>query len=309
MAAGVVTSGAFAKALWPGVNKWFQQDYDDWSTEWTEIFDVENSGKQFEEDVGVSGFGLAAVKPEAESLEYDDTEQNFIARYVHKVYAKGFIITREMYEDDQYGVIARRRARALARSLRITKETVHANVLNNGFDSSYTMGSDHDGVELFSTAHPFGPYGGTFQNELTTAADLSEASLEDLLIEIANARDARNLQMALHGVKLVVPRQLMFEADRIINSSLRSGTADNDLNAIKHGNYLPEGYVVNHYLTDSDAWFVKTDCPDGLKCMSRSSMRFSTDNDFDTFNAKFRADERYAAGWSDPRGIYGSAGA
>jgi hypothetical protein len=307
--AGVITSGSFAKALWPGVNKWFQTEYDDWATEYTEIFDVERSTKQFEEDVGVSGFGLAGVKPEGESLEYDDSEQNFTARYVHKVYAKGFIITREMYEDDQYGVIGSRRARALARSLRITKEIVHANVLNNGFNSSYTMGSDHDGVELFSSAHPFGPYGGTFQNELTTPADLSEASLEDLLIEIAGAKDARGLQMALHGMKLVVPRQLQFTADRILNSNGRVSTADNDLNAIKHGNYLPQGFVVNHYLTDQDAWFVKTDCPDGMKCMQRRDMNFSNDNDFDTHNARFRADDRYQAGWSDPRGMYASEGA
>jgi len=307
--AGVITSGSFAKALWPGVNKWYQTEYTEWAQEWSDIFDSESSSRQFEEDVGVSGFGLAGVKPEGQSLEYDDSEQNFIARYVHKVYAKGFIITREMYEDDQYGVIGKRKARALARSLRLTKEVVHANVLNNGFTSAYTMGSDHDGLELLSTAHPNGPYGGTFSNELATPADLSEASLEDLLIQIAGATDTRGNQMALHGTKLIVPRQLMFEADRILNSTGRVATADNDLNAIRSGNYLPGGFSVNHYLTDSDAWFVKTDCPDGLKSLSRRSMQFGTDNDFDTENAKFKATERYSVGWSDPKGIYGSAGA
>jgi len=307
--AGIVTSGSFAKALWPGVNAWYQQDYDEWQTEYTEVFDQESSSQQFEEDVGVSQFGLAAVKPEGQGIEYDDTEQNHVARYTHKVYAKGFIVTREMVEDDQYGVVARRQARALARSLRLTKETVHANVLNNGFNSSYTMGGDHDGVELFSTAHPNGPYAGNFQNEPTTAADLTEASLEDMLILIAQAKDSRGLQIQLQGTKLVVPPQLMFLASRILDSELRVDTANNDVNAIKHGNYLPQGFVVNHYLTDADAWFVKTNCPDGLKTMNRRAMQFGTDNEFDTENAKFKASERYSAGWSDPRGIYGSPGA
>jgi hypothetical protein len=182
-------------------------------------------------------------------------------------------------------------------------------VLNNGFNSSYTMGSDHDGVELFSTAHPAGPYAGNFQNEPTTPADLTEASLEDMLILIAQATDARGLQIQLQGMKLVVPPELMFVASRILDSELRVDTANNDVNAIKHGNYLSQGFVVNHYLTDSDAWFVKTNCPDGLKCMNRRSMQFETDNEFDTENAKFKATERYSAGWSDPRGIYGSPGA
>jgi hypothetical protein len=307
--AGVVTSGSFAKALWPGVNKFYQQDYEDWSTEYTEFCDAESSKKQFEEDVGVSQFGLAGVKPEGQGIDYDDTEQNFISRYVHKVYAKGFIVTREMVDDDLYGVVSRRQARSLARSLRLTKETVHANIVNNGFTSSFTMGSDHDGVELFSSLHPFGPYGGTYANELGTPADLSEASLEDMMIIIAQAKDARGLQMQLHAQKMVVPPQLMFIASRILDSELRSGTSDNDVNALKHGNYLPGGFVVNHYLTDTDAWFLKTNCPDGLKTFERRGQQFETDNEFDTENAKFKATERYSVGWSDPRGMYSSEGA
>lgn len=307
--AGVVTSGSFAKALWPGVNKWYQQEYTEYSPEYTQMFDSESSRKQFEEDVGVSQFGLAGVKPEGQGIDYDDMEQNFIARYIHKVYAKGFIVTREMVDDDLYGVVSKRQARALARSHRITKETVHANVLNNGENSAFTMGADHDGVELFSSLHPFGPYGGTFANELATPADLSEAALEDMMILIAQARDARNLQMQLSAQKLCVPPQLMFIASRILDSELRSGTADNDVNALKHGNYLPGGFHVNHYLTDTDAWFVKTNCPDGLKTFERRGMAFETDNEFDTENAKFKATCRFSTGWSDPRGVYASFGA
>jgi len=309
MAAGVVTSGSFAKALWPGIDSWYQGDYTEWATEYTDLFDLETSRQQFEETVGVSEFGLAAVKDEGGSIEYDDTEQNYVARFVHKVYAKGFIVTREMDEDDLYGVVGKKEAKALARAMRISKEVVHANVLNNGFDSNFTMAGAHDGVELFSSAHPNGPYGGTFQNELTTTADLSEASLEDLMIEIGGATDARGLQMQLRGQCLVIPRQLEFIAHRILDSTLRSNTADNDTNVLGNGSYLPKGVKVNHYLTDTDAWFVKTDESHGLTSYSRRGMQFEMDNDFDTENAKYKATERYSVGWSDPRGVYGVQGA
>ena len=309
MAAGVVTSGSFAKALWPGVKTWYQNDYDEWPTEYTALFSIVNSRQQFEETVGVSEFGLAAVKDEGSSIEYDDTEQNFVARFVHKVYAKGFIVTREMNEDDLYGVVGRKEARSLSRAMRISKEIVHANVLNNGFDSNFTMAGAHDGVELFSSAHPNGPYGGTFRNELATTADLSEASLEDLMIEIGGATDARGLQMQLKGRCLVIPRQLEFIAHRILDSDKRVSTADNDANVLGDGSYIPDGIKLNHYLTDTDAWFVLTNGREGLTSFQRRPMQFEPDNDFDTENAKYKATERYSTGWSDPRGIFGVAGA
>ena len=307
--AGVVNSASFAKDLWPGVNKFFQGEYDAWAEEWSQIFDVEQSSMQYEEDVGISGLGLAGVKPEGQGIEYDDMEQNFVPRYVHKVYAKGLIVTREAYDDGQAGVVSRQRARALARSMQITKETVHANILNRAFNSSYTMGSASDGKELLATDHPQGPYGGTFSNELATAAQLSEASLEDILIQISQATDARGLQIKLMGTKLIVPPALQFQAARILDSELRPGTADNDVNVIRQANYISGGHMVNHYLTSSTAWFVKTNCPDGLKCFNRDGVEFTPDNDFDTENAKFKARERYAPGWSDPRGLYGTPGA
>jgi len=309
MAAGVVTSGSFAKALWPGIHTWYQNDYDEWPTEYTDLFSIVTSRQQFEETVGVSEFGLPAVKDEGAGIEYDDTEQNFVARFIHKVYGKGFIVTREMNEDDLYGVVGRREARALSRAMRIGKEVVHANVLNNGFDSNFTMAGAHDGVELFSSVHPNGPYGGTFQNELTTTADLSEAALEDLMIEIDGATDARGLQMVLRGVSLNIPRQLRFIAHRILDSVARVGTADNDANVLGDGDYLPEGINVNHYFTDTDAWFVKTNAREGLTCFQRRPMQFEPDNDFDTENAKYKSTERYSTGWSDPRGIFGVQGA
>jgi len=309
MAAGVITTGSFAKALWPGVNKWFQQDYAEWTEEFSQIFTASSSEKAFEEDVGISGFGLAAVKAQGTSIEYDDSEQNYISRYTHAVYGKGFVITREMYEDDLYGVIGQRGSRGLARACRITKEVVHANVLNRAFNSSYTMGTQSDAKELLATDHPFGPYGGNFQNELTTAADLSESSLEDMIVLIGQAKDARGLQMMLQAKRLVVPVNEQFNAMRILETELRSGSADNDINAIRQGKFIANGALVNHYLTDTDAWFIVTDCSDGLKTMQRRAMEFAMDNDFDTENAKYKVTERYAAGWSDPRGLYGSAGA
>lgn len=307
--ASPITSASFAKDLWPGVNKFFQTEYQAWADEWSQVFDVEGSDMAFEEDVGVSGLGLAGVKPEGQAIAYDDMEQNFVARYTHKVYAKGIIVTREANDDGRANVVGRQRARALARSMNITKETVHANVLNRAFNSSYTMGSEHDGKELLATDHPNGPYAGTYQNELTTAAQLSEAALEDLLILISQAKDARGLQIKLMGTRLIVPPALQFQAARILDSEMRSGTADNDVNVIRQANYLPGGHMVNHYLTSATAWFVKTNCPDGLKSFNRDGLEFTPDNDFDTENAKFKARERYAPGWSDPRGLYGTAGA
>ena len=306
---GVVTSGSFSKALAPGVMGWFQGDYNEWSTEYTALFETVPSGRQYEEDVGESGFGLASVKPEGQNIEYDDTEQNFIARYRPVVQAKGFIVTREMYEDDQYGVIARKRARALARSMRITKEMIAANIINRGFNAAYKMGADHDGQPLFSTAHPLGPYGGTFSNKLLVDADLTEAALEQAFIDIGGYVDPRGLAISAQPVSLCVPRQLQFEASRILDSEYRPGTDLNDVNAIRQNGLLPQGFSVNHYFTDPDGWYVKTNVPDGLKHIDRRPIEFADDSGFDNENAKFKSTERYVFGWSDPRGVHGSAGA
>jgi len=306
--AGVITSGNFPKALQEGIKGWYERAYDEFSPEFPEIFEMDDSAKQYEEFVGVSGFGLAPVKPEGQGVTYDDMEQNFVSRFVHKVYGKGFIVTEEALEDNLYNLF-RDRARELAFAMRQTKETVAANILNRAFDSSYTMGSDHDGKELLATDHPAGPYGGTYQNELSTAADLSEDSLEDLIILIHKATNPRGLKIRLMPQKLIVPPDLVFVAERILKSPQQPGTANNDINAIQKGNYLPQGFVVNHYLTDADAWFVKTNAPKGMTCLQRRAMSFGPDNDFDTGNGKFKATERYSFGWVDPRGLYGSAGA
>lgn len=307
--AGVITTGAYAKALWPGINAWYQTAYKEWTEEYSQIFSQETSEKAFEENVGVSEFGLVGVKPQGDSIEYDDSEQNYTSRYEHLTYGKGFVITREMLDDNLYDVAGKRGARALARAGRITVEVIHANILNRGFNSSYTMGSNSDGKELLATDHPQGPYGGTFSNELATPADLSETSLEDILIQISQAKDARGLQMMLQAVRLVVPPQEMFNAMRILETELRPATADNDVNAIRQGKFIANGSMVNHYLTDADAWFVTTDCSDGLKTFNRRPMEFAQDNDFDTENLKYKMTFRLSAGWDDPRGIYGSAGA
>lgn len=309
MAAGVINTGSYAKALQPGIDTWFATLYKEWDQEYSQIFEQKGSQKAFEENAGVSDFGLVGVKPQGTGIEYDDSEQNFISRYEHLTYGKGCVVTREMMEDDLYMVAAERGTKSLMRSGRITIETIHANILNRAFNSSYTMGSNSDGKELCATDHPFGPYGGTFQNELTTAADLSETSLEDLLILIGQAKDARGLQMQLQAVRLVVPVQEQFNAMRILETEMRPGTADNDVNAIRQGKFIANGSLVNHYLTDPDAWFVLTDCPDGLKTYNRRPMEIGRDNDFDTENLKYKLTFRLSAGWDDPRGLFGSPGA
>lgn len=300
----VMTTGSFAKDLWPGVNKWYGLAYSEYPVEFTEIFDEESSGLAFEEDVGISGFGLAAEKPEGRGIEYDDARQGFIDRYVHSVYALGFMITREMYEDGIAGTVALKRAKALAFSMRQTKEILGANILNRAFNSSYTYG---DGVELCSLLHP-NVAGGTWANELNTAADLSEASLEQACIDIANFTNDRGLRIAVRPMKLIINVNNTFESTRILKSELRQGTTDNDLNAIRALGMIPE-VVINHYLTDTDAWFIKTDIPDGLKWFNRRSEEFDTDNDFDNENAKFKSTFRASWGCTDKRGVFGSPGA
>ena len=299
-----VTSASFAKALWPGVNAWYGQAYDEYPVEWTKLFEKNSSNRKFEEDVGYSGFGLASVKSEGAPITYDSERQGFTARYVHVTYALGFIVTREIFEDDLYDVVGQKKAKALAFSMRQTKETVAANVYNRAFNSTYT---GPDGLELLSTAH-LNVAGGTFSNELTTAADVSEAALEQACIDIANLLDDRGLKIALRPKTLIIPIQLQFDVTRILKSTGQVDTADNNLNALKTMGMIPE-VVVNHYLTDADAWFIRTSARDGMKYWTRREDEFGMDNDFDTENAKFKATSRYSFGWSDPRGLFGSPGA
>ena len=301
---GIINTGALAKALWPGVNKWFGQAYDEHTLEHKEIFAEERSDKNFEEDVNTYGLGLAVVKPEGENISYDSMAQGFLKRYVHTTYGLGFIITREMIEDNQYMELAEKRSKKLAFSMRQTKENVAANVLNRAFNASY---AGADGLELCSKLH-LNSKGGTFKNELTTAADLSEASLEQMCIDIMDFKDDAGLRISVMPRKLVVPKELVFEAERILKSTLQNDTANNALNALKSKGVLPEGYCVNHYLTDTNAFFLLTNSPDGLKHFQRRDMGIDNDTDFDSENMKFKASERYVFGWTDPRGIFGSPG-
>ncbi len=301
---GVITTGSIAKALWPGVNKWFGMAYDEHKPEWPDLFDTETSDKKYEEDALLSGFGLAAVKPEGESVSYADQVQSWIKRYTHVVYALGFIITEEAIEDNQYADLARKRTRALAFSMRQTKEIVGANVYNRAFNSSYTGG---DAKELCATDHP--SPAGTWSNELNPAADLSEDALEDLVTQIYSATDDNGLKISLQPKSLIVSASDWFEANRIVKSVLQNDSPNNAINVLKATNVFPDGIKLNHFLTDTDAFFVRTNCPDGLKCFSRRPVRFAEDNDFDTANLKYKADERYAMGWTDPRGLYASSGA
>lgn len=300
----VINSGSFAKALWPGVNAWYGKAYNEYQTEFDKLFDKNTSNRQFEEDVGISSFGLAQVKPEGSAISYDSERQGFITRYQHVVYALGFIITREIMEDDQYDVVGQRKAQGLAFSMRQTKETIASNVYNRAFTSGYVGG---DGVTLLNASHPT-IAGSTFSNMIGTAADLSEAALEQACIDIAGFTNDRGLLIAVKPKTLIIPRQLIFEAKRILGSEGRVGTDNNDLNAIKTMGLIPE-VVTNHYLTDTDAWFIRTDVPHGMKHFERRADAFDMDNDWDTENAKFKATARYSFGWTDPRGLYGSAGA
>jgi S-adenosylmethionine/arginine decarboxylase-like enzyme len=301
---GIITSSSFAKALWPGVNAWYGKSYNDYPEEWSQLFEKNNSKKAYEEDVGLSSFGLASAKPEGSSVSYDTERQGFTSRYNHVVYALGFIITREIYEDDQYDVVGKRKANALARSMRQTKEIVGANVFNRAATSGYNGG---DGVTLLSASHA-NVTGGTWSNMPTTASDLSEAALEQANIDIAAFRDDRGLLIAAKPSKLIIAPSNMFEAKRILGSDGRPGTDLNDTNALKTMGIIPN-ITVNHFLTDPDAWFILTDVKDGMKYYERRGDAFEMDNDFDTENAKFKATSRYSFGWTDPRAIYGSMGA
>lgn len=303
----VITSSSFAKLLWPGINAIYGKAYNDYPEEWKQLgFEINKSSKAYEEDVGLSSFGLASVKTEGGPISYDTERQGFTSRYNHVVYALGFVITREIYEDDQYDQVGKRKANALARSMKQTKEIVAANIFNRAATAGYTGG---DGVTLLSASHP-NVSGGTWTNTPTTQADLSEAALEQAYIDIAAFRDDRGLLIAAKPKKLIIHPSNMFEAKRILGSEGRVGTDNNDLNAIKTMGVIPE-YTVNHYLNSANAddWFIVTDVADGLKYFERRGDQFEMDNDFDTENAKYKATGRYSFGWSDPRAVYGSTGA
>ena len=298
----VITSGAHPKALWPGVAAFFGREYAKHPEYWKQCFEVESSDKSYEEDVELTGFGLLPVKPEGDAIAYDSETQGYVKRYTNVTYAGGYIVTQEALDDGLYEKVSKRRASALAFSAQTTKETVHGNIFNRAFNSDYTGG---DGVEMLSTAHPTAS--GNQSNELATAADLSEASLEDLCVLIMNATNARGHKIAITPQKLLVPPALHFEAKRIIESELQNDTANNAKNVV--GTMFKGGMVTSPFLTDTDAWFVLTDCPRGLMHFKRKAGAFETDNDFDTSNAKAKFTERYVAGWSDWRRAWGSPGA
>ena len=296
-----ISRAQLVKELEPGLNALFGLEYKQYVNEAAEIFDTENSDRAFEEEVMLAGFANAAVKPEGQGVSFDSAQETFTARYTNETIALAFAITEEAIEDNLYDRLASRYTKALARSMANTKQVKGAAVLNNGFSSSYAGG---DGKELFATDHP--TLAGTFSNELATAADLNETSLEQALIDIAAMTDERGLKIAARGMKLVIPSALQFTAERLLKSKGRTQTADNDINAINNMGAIPEGYVVNHYLTDTSKWFIKTDVPNGLKHFTRAPLKTSMEGDFDTGNVRYKARERYVFGFSDPRGIFGS---
>ena len=292
------------KELEPGLNALFGLEYKRYENEHAEIFDTENSDRAFEEEVMLSGFANAAVKPEGSGVSYDNAQETYTARYTHETIALAFAITEEAIEDNLYDRLASRYTKALARSMANTKQVKAANVLNNAFNTNFAGG---DGVELCSASHP--TIAGTYSNELATSADLNETSLEQSLIDIAAFTDERGLKVAARGMKLIIPSELQFTAERLMKSSQRVGTADNDINAIASMGMIPQGYTVNNFLTDTDAFFIKTDVPNGLKMFVRSPIKTAMEGDFDTGNVRYKARERYSFGFSDARGIFGSPGA
>jgi len=294
-----------AKELEPGLNALFGLEYKQYENQHLEIFDKENSDRAFEEEVMLSGFGEAAVKPEGSGVQYDDANETFTARYTHETIALAFSITEEAVEDNLYDSIAKRYTKALARSMAQTKQIKAANILNNGFSS----GTGGDSQYLLDTDHPTIAAPSGLANEPSTAADLNETSLEAGLINIGNFKDERGFKIAARGMKLIIPADLQFTAERLMKSSQRVSTADNDINALKNMGMVPQGYTVNNFLTDTDAWFVKTDVPNGLKMFERAAIKTAMEGDFDTGNMRYKARERYSFGWSDWRGIYGSPGA
>ena len=298
-----INRAQLAKELEPGLNALFGMEYARYEAEHTEIFDSESSDRAFEEETLIVGFGNAEVKSEGSGVRFDTANEGYTSRYTHETVALAFALTEEAVEDNLYDRLGARYTKALARSMANTKQIKAASVLNNAFS---TTGGD--GVSLINTSHPLGG-GGTLANRAATMADLNETSLEDALINISTFSDDRGLNVALRGMKLIIPPQLQFVADRLLNTTNRVGTSDNDINAVKNMGMLPNGYVVNHYLTDTDAFFLKTDCPDGFKYFERSPMQTALEGDFDTGNMRYKARERYSFGYSNFRAVYGSQGA
>ena len=308
MAGGTITTGNVARLLQEGLEAVFGQAYEEHKLQWDKIFNIHSSRKAFEVDQQFEGFSLATVKPQGDSIAFDTQTEGFTPKYPNLTYGKGFIVTEEALEDELYGVF-NRKARSLAFSMNQTKEVVGANVLNNAFNAAFQM-LDGDGVSLLNVAHPNGPTdSANFSNRLAVDSDLTEATLEDLLIQINQATDPRGLRIALQGMRLIVPPQLMFVAERILGSTLQNDTANNAVNAVKVMQSLQDGFTTNNFLTDASAWFIKTNSPDGMKYFTRREDRFEQDMSFDTSNMKFKATGRYSFGWSDPRGMFGTPGA
>ena len=300
-----ISRAQLAKELEPGLNALFGLEYSKYGDEAAEIFESESSDRAFEEEVMLSGFGAAPTKSEGAGVEYDSATEVYTARYTHETVAMAFALTEEAVEDNLYDRLSNRYTRALARSMAHSKQVKGASILNNAFNNNFTGG---DGKEMIATDHPLS-VGGTFSNEPTTATDLNETALETGHNSISQFTDERGLIVALRGRKLVIPAELQFVAERLMKSEGRVGTADNDINALRSSGAIPEGYTVNHFLTDPDAFFILTDAPNGLKHFTRAPLRTAMEGEFNTGNMRFKARERYSFGWSDPRGIYGSPGA
>ena len=304
-----ISRSQLVKELEPGLNALFGLEYQKYENEHAEIFNQESSDRAFEEEVMLTGFGNAPVKQEGAAVTFDSANEAYTARYSHETVALAFSITEEAVEDNLYDRLSARYTKALARSMAHTKQIKAANVLNNAFASSGAAGSNPggDGVSLVNAAHPT-VGGGAFSNRNSTDADLNETSLEQAMIDISQFIDERGLKIAVQARKMIVPPQLMFVADRILNSTLRTGTSDNDINALVNMSMLPEGYRVNHYLTDTDAYYIMTDAPNGFKHFVRTPLATAMEGDFDTGNVRYKARERYSFGFSDPRCVYGSQG-
>ncbi len=298
-----INSGSFGRALWPGINAWYGKAYTEFDTEYDKIFEEHSSKKFREEDIGISSFGLAIQTGEGQPVSYDTEVQAFTDFYQHAKFTLGFIITKEIYEDDQYDIVGERKAKGLAFAMRQTKETVGANVLNRAFTAAFTYG---DGKTLIATDHP-NQAGGTWSNRVAIASDISELALEQAVIDLGKYTDDRGKKIQVRAKKLVVPVDLDFETGKILKTEYEVGTGNNTVN-LARGRFS-DGYYVNHYLTDTDAWFIITDVQNGMKCFNRRDTTFTMDDDFDTDNAKYKATARYSFGCSDKRAIYGSPGA
>jgi hypothetical protein len=300
-----ISRAQLLKELLPGLNALFGMEYARYGEEHKEIYETETSERSFEEETKLSGFSAAPVKNEGSAIAYDNAQEAWTARYTHETIALGFSLTEEAIEDNLYDTLSSRYTKALARAMAYTKQVKAAAILNNGFDSNYAGG---DGKPLFDTQHPL-VSGGVNSNEPATPADLNETSLEAAVIQIAAWTDERGLLIAARPRKLIIPPSLQFVATRLLDTELRVATADNDINALKNNGSIPEGYAINHWLTDTDAWFLTTDVPNGMKHFVRSPLSQSMDGDFDTGNVRYKSRERYSFGWSDPLGMFGSPGA